>query len=212
MKGAALRVRLASLRPPAPADSARERALHRATLALGSTREEPAPAPSARRPALHFLGAAAALAVAFALGLRLRPASHSAPAPLAHVDGSDAVADSLRLLAQIQQLFPDRLNAVIDRDGALQLDLAPSAAALVGDQPILVEFTHAGHSVRILGFSGRSVEVELDGRLVRFAPLLTGGGSVLLAGENFAWNPGLPPPDALADWNIDARPLASPTL
>jgi hypothetical protein len=215
-----MRSRLSVLRPPAPSEAARDRALHRATLALAAAaRVGPAPAVSAPRRNLSLLiASAAALALAFALGLGSarftnKPASESAPPPLAHLSPPAPAADALRLLAEVQQLFPHRLNAVIDRDGALQLDLAPADAALAADQPLLVEFTHAGHSVRVLGFSGRAVEVLLDGHPVRLTPLLTGRGSVLLAGDDFAWSPGLPSPAALAGWQIEARPLAqSPAL
>lgn len=214
-----LRSRLSALRPPAPSEAARDRALHRATIALAAaTRHGPAPAVSAPRRNLSLLvAAAAALALAFALGLgsvRFARENSPAPTPLAHsTPSATKAADALRLLAEVQQLFPHRLNAVIDRDGALQLDLAPADAALAADQPLLVEFTHAGHSVRLLGFSGRSAEVLLDGRPVRLTPLLTGRGSVLLTGDDFAWSPGLPSPAALAGWQIEALPLSnSPAL
>lgn len=215
MPDADLRARLSALRPPAATEAARDRALHRATLALAaSSRHGPLPSPSAPRRHLSLLvAAAAALALAFALGLgsaRFSRENHpSTPPPLAR---STPAADALRLLAEVQQLFPHRLNAVIDRDGVLQLDLAPGDAALAADQPLLVEFTHAGHSLRLLGFSGRSVEVMLDGRPVRLTPLLTGHGSVLLSGDDFAWSPGHPTPPSLAGWQIHARPLGAPVL
>jgi hypothetical protein len=212
-----LRSRLAALRPPGQTESTRARALHRASCAL-AVATRPAPAPRRLFPLL--LGAAIATAAAFALGLWIaRPAAPPASPRLASQDPASSnaataptAADSLQLLAQVHQLFPGRLNAVIERDGSLQLDLSPAAAALVADQPLLVEFTHGGHTVRVLGFSGRSVELELDGRPLRFSPLLTGEGSILITGEDFAWTPGLPPPLAFSGWQVNARPLAAPVL
>lgn len=222
-----LRSRLAALRPPGQTESTRARALHRASCAL-AVATRPAPAPRRLFPLL--LGGAIATAVAFALGLWIaRPAAPPASSRLAGQDpasfnassnaataptasATPTAADSLQLLAQVHQLFPGRLNAVIERDGSLQLDLSPAAAALVADQPLLIEFTHGGHTVRVLGFSGRSVELELDGRPLRFSPLLTGEGSILITGEDFAWTPGLPPPAAFTGWQVNARPLAAPVL
>lgn len=216
-----LRKRLAALRPPASSEAARSRALFRANLALdAATRSTPASEPAAaqtsRSPLASFrfaagllLGSAAALALGLWLLRPAPPASLAAdPAPAAnHTDATRAA--SLRLLAEVQQVFPGRLNAVIDRDGALQIDLADNSSALASDQAIVVELARAGRVVRVLGFSGRAIDVELDGRSVRFAPLLTGGGEVLIDGETFAWSStqSTPAPSALDGWSIAARAL-----
>ena len=214
-----LRERLAVLRPPASTDAARSRALFRANLALdASTRATPAsahaaaqtsrsPLASLRLASGLLLGSVAALALGFWL---LRPATPanlaSDPAPAS----SDAArAASLRLLAEVQSLFPGRLNAVVDRDGALQIDLADNSSALASDQAIVVELARAGKVVRILGYSGRAIDLEIGGRALRFAPLLTGGGEVLLAGENFAWSStqSTPPPPPRPGRTIAPRAL-----
>lgn len=202
-----LRENLAALRAPAPSPQARERALHRATLALdAASSAKPASAPARYAASLRLLLATLGGAVAcLALGFWLAPSPSSpadAPAPLAA-----RRADALRLLAEVRAVFPDRLDAVIDRDGALHLALSDHASGLASDQPVLVELARAGRVVRVLGFSGRAVEMDLDGRRVSFAPLLTGEGGVLLAGSDFAWTDRQPAPAALAGWSIAALPL-----
>lgn len=207
-----LRARLDALRPPASSAPAQNRALHRAILALDASgrdhaatpppRSAPRPAAPAPRFALPaLLGALAVLTLGFWL---LRPAPPGDTPPANAPDDRQA---ALRMLAEVQATFPGRLNAVIERDGTLQIDLTDNADHPPSDQAIVVELTRAGQVVRILGYSGRALDVEIGGRPVRFAPLITGGGEVLLEGDSFAWNPGLPVPSPLAGWSIEARPL-----
>lgn len=207
-----LRARLQALRPPGASGTTQSRALHRATLALhsgGIDQITAPPAPLASRsggaPFLlitrALLGALAILALGFWC-LRPTPPIES---PLAKAPDDRQAA--LRLLAEVQATFPGRLNAVIERDGTLLIDLTDNADHPPSDQAIVIELTRAGQVVRILGYSGRALDVEIGGRPVRFAPLLTGEDEVLLEGDSFAWSPTLPVPPPLAGWNIDARPL-----
>lgn len=201
-----LRENLAALRAPASSPQARERALHRATLALDSASSaKPASAPARSAASLrHILAALGGAVATLALGFWL-----ARPAPTANTPASlaDRRTEALRLLAEVRAVFPDRLDAVIDRDGALHLALSDHASRLASDQAVLIELARAGRVVRVLGFSGRAVEMDLDGRRVSFSPLLTGEGGVLLAGSDFAWTDRQPAPAALAGWSIAALPL-----
>lgn len=214
MTDADLRSRLADLRPPAPTAPAASRALFRAQLAHAhATRATPdstaenlplAPASRLRRflPSLSLL-APAALAI-----LLLLPIFRAAPAPRA----KNAAAADLAVLAQLQQLFPGQLDAIIDRDGTLQLELSdkPAQVAPPADQALLLELTRGARRLRVLAYSGRPVRLRLDHHELRFSPLLTGSGQVMLAGDDFAWSPSADtPPRALAGWQIHAHPLGA---
>lgn len=211
MPDADLQKTLSALHPPAASETARARALHRASLALAAARGAPASDVSTamiqRRfrfalPAFVCLAAVAAVLLGF--GLRTSPRADVAP---------DFAAESRRMLSELDQLFPGQLNAVIEREGVLQLDLASeTSAAPMGvfeDQVILVELTRDGRRLRILASSGRTVRLELDGVSLRLDPLLTSTGDVLLAGDDFVWSSARPA-DSLAGWQIAARPLALP--
>lgn len=204
---------LAALRPPAPDEAARARALFRATLAhsaaahagRAAASESAAAALPAPRPRP---GAGRRFSLAFALPalalVLLAPLFRPASAPRAAADSAPAAAE---LLAQLEQLFPGQLNAVVDRDGVLQLDLATHASpASPADQALLVELIRDDRRLRILAYSGRPVRLRLDGADLGFDPLLTSDGGVVLSGNDFAWSSSAP--RLLAGWHVAARPLA----
>lgn len=201
-----LRRTLAALRPPAPDPAARDRALHRATLALDSA---PVAERRSRFASLSTLLAFPTLAtIAAALLLAplalIRPDSPTgSPSPAVATTASAAA-----LLAELETLFPGQLDAVIDQDGTLQLDLADQASATSpADQALLVELVRAdGHRLRVLSYSGRSVDIELDGLAHRFEALLGGTGDIILAGPDFVWTASAPRP--LAGWSVNAHALA----
>lgn len=212
---------LSALRPPLASEAARERALHRATLAFAAARHtppdsapEPVPRHRARLVPAGFLATVAAAVLLLGAGFWMTPPSRIV------ASGPDSAADSAAqsrdLLAELNTLFPGQLNAVIDRDGVLQLDLAATShtSPAVADQAILVELLRDGRILRILAYSGRTVRLELDGVSLRLDPLLTSAGDVLLAGDDFVWSSARPAvaidADSLAGWQIAARPLALP--
>ncbi len=200
-----LRATLSALRPPAPSETARARALHRATLALA------APAAVAERRSRFVPSSALPIFATLASCLLLALGIWSTPPSVA--PSAIASADSSRqLLAELHALFPGQLNAVIDRDGTLKLDLAASSSLppAAEDQAVVVELNRAGFRLRILAYSGRPVHLELDGVPFRLDPLLTSDGDVLLAGDTFVWSSAEPAADALDGWHIAARPLGLP--
>jgi hypothetical protein len=205
-----LHAALVALRSPAPDDAARARALHRASLALQAS--APAALQSARGSAgapwfVRLFRPASVLALAVVLlGLffAVRP-----PAVLRLPVSGGGLGE---VLAQLEQLFPGQLNAVIDRDGVLQLDLSENTGAVSAtppDQGLLVELARGGRRLRVLAYSGRSVRLELAGTELRFDPLLTSDGHVVLCGEDFVWSSAEPSSaGSLAGWHVEARALA----
>jgi len=200
---------LSALRAPAPSDAAKERAHYHATVALQAAWAQgggdPRGAAAGERRGFWrgiFTGLTlSACVVALAIGLFFERAK-----PGAGVAAED-------LLAQLQQLFPGQLNAVIERNGALQLELVAAGAEpaggarLPGDQAILVELTRGSQRLRVFSYSGHSVRLELDGVEKQFDTLLTGEGGIVLAGADFAWDSTAP--RRWAGWKITARALGS---
>lgn len=185
---------LGSVTPPAIDAAARERALHRSTVALSQPGAGPAPErDSYRRWMAGFASAAgAALVVTVLLAVR-----HAPPE-----GGAD-----LRTLAQVEAVFPGQLNAVIERDGEVQLDLAGQVSPGATDQPVIVQLESGGHRLRVLSYSGRSITLELKGARFTFEALVTSDGGVVLSGDDFVWSS--TQPKSLAGYRIQARPLTA---
>lgn len=193
-----LKTLLASVTPPAPDEAARGRALHRATLALSQgdslITETGAAVRPDRRVAYGWLAACGvALIAALVMVSPFRVATEA-----------DAGAD-LTTLAQVEELFPGRLNALIERDGDMRLDLAGQVMPGATNQPVLVQLERGGHRLRVLSYSGRSVTLELKGERFTFEALVTGDGGVVLSGDGFAWSTEHPKPHA--GYKIQARRL-----
>lgn len=91
-----------------------------------------------------------------------------------------------RTLQELEALFPGQVNAVIERDGQVDVELAEAHAGGTG-QPIVVEFVQGSRVLRVLSYSGRQVCVDLGGAKACFEPLVTAEGSVILSGEDFLW-------------------------
>ena len=165
-----LKRRLAQFKVPEPDEQARERALQRALIAL---KNAPAAAPQPSlwcwlTPALGCV--AVALLVVWWGG---RPAG-------------DNVLAWQRTLREVEMLFPGQINAVIERNGAVDLELSEGASGGTS-QPVVVEFVRGRSVLHVLSYSGRKVCVELDGDTACFEPLITAEGRVILAGEDFLW-------------------------
>lgn len=190
-----LKSNLRTLPTPVPSGSARERAWHRTQLAFASSRSHPDTEKNEPRSFLRWaLPVGTVLAIlAAGLWLSVRPTPEN------------SVAWN-RTLQEMEALFPNRLNAIIERDGAFDLELSDDPTGAPG-QPVVVEFRRGESSFRVLGFSGRSVCVDLGGTTACFEPLVTGEGVVILSGDNFLWSPDHPAePDG---FTVRARPLPS---
>ena len=193
-----LKKQLSSVTVPVVNEAARERALHRATVALAQPADT-ASADEGRPMWRASYGWVAAFAVMLVAGLvMIRPSQ-----PAAVVNGG---AD-LRTLAQVEGLFPGQLNAVIESDGGVRLDLAEASSPGATDQPVLVQLEGGGHRLRVLSYSGRSVTIELKGTRFTFEALVTSDGGVVLVGDDFAWSSAQP--KSLAGYKIQAHSLTA---
>ena len=185
---------LEKLRVPAGDDTAAARARHRAMTAFENraTFAERKPAP------WRWLAAGAAAALALLAALRLH---HDAvpPARTASTDLADA-----KLLAEMEGLFPGQLDEVITSGGEVSIRLAPERGA-VASQRLAITLRRGANTVRVLGYSGRKVCLDLDGKPECFEPLLNADGQVILAGENFVWS--AENPSALDGYRVAAKAL-----
>ena len=92
------------------------------------------------------------------------------------------------LLAEFNELFNGRLQAVISAGGQTQIVLAEAGASAPRGQPVLIRFTDKGKDVQVMSFSGQTVQMQLDGRDLVFDTLVNGEGRVILAGEKVFWD------------------------
>lgn len=206
MNDSDLRKTLSSLTVP-PADAAtRERALHRSLVALAQPSAATAETPVRAFAVRPVWGVAlAACVVVLVAGLVAFRGAKPGVIPSADVAGDDALT-----LAQMQTLFPGQLNAVIERDGVAQLDLAGGPSSAANEQPLIVQLESGGQRLRVLSYSGRSITLELKGGRVTFEALVTGEGDVVLSGPDFVWSSARPA--SLAGYRISARPLVPAAL
>ena len=177
---------------PAPDDTARERARRRALIAFSQKGEAAAPEPPRGVISWTLAGTAVAALVFAAVFFRPHP-----PAP------QGAPGDAV-VLAQVEQLFPGQLDAVIERDGDVKVALA-SEERPASDQPLLVEFRRGESVVRVLSYSGRHVCVDLGGRHACFDAMIGEHGQVIVAGEEFVWT--AQDRASANGWQITAKPL-----
>jgi hypothetical protein len=188
-----LRQQLKGLPVPAPQEGAEERALHRARVAFEAGRlEQPAPASGSHLRWL-LLGAVGCLLItaAFVLG---------------RWSGTKEPTDEGRLLAEVQRLFPNQLQAIIHSRAGSDI-LTSSESSTFSQQPLLVELRENGYRLRIMSFSGQRISVTLHDRPITLEFLLTPDGKVLVAGDNFLWRSDRP---AVVDGlQIEARALTA---
>jgi len=178
---------LRSLEVPPPDAVRREHALQRAQAGLDVAAT--AGTPSHRSP-LRLVGWAAVPIAAVLAWLMLVPTSltQQLHAPRTRPGFSTAeVDDSRYILREVRLLFPDRLRAVVvDADGMnIELHDEPTT---ISDQPILVELSvPEAEPVRLISYSGQTVNATIAGRRMRLDLLLTGGDDVLVLGNDFIW-------------------------
>jgi hypothetical protein len=202
MTDADLKKQLSALPAVSAADPAlRERALHRSLIALAQPREaEEVGATRSSTGSPTWRVVLAALVVVFVAGALVFRSGHFR----ATENETNAHAD-LQTLAQVQELFPDRLNAVIERDGALELDLSNRPQSGATEQPLIVQLVRGDQRLRVLSYSGRSITLELKGVKFTFEALVTSDGGIVLSGNDFVWNSKQPGP--LAGYRVIAQPL-----
>ncbi len=180
--------------PPPAGPAARGRAHHRALIALAQPGVAAASPSRRRRPALVASGLAAILAILFFIAVQ--------PTRSHHPD----VAAQRDLLLEIERSFPSHLQAVIERDGAIELVLAEQPTPPT-DQRLLVEISTPRDRIRILSYSGRTVCVTVAGRPLCFELLLADNDDVIVSSDHFIWTPDHPA--TLAGTTLRAERLAS---
>jgi hypothetical protein len=174
---------------PTADPAARERTLHRALIAFRHPAGESLPAAPTGLRLWLALPALALLLLGVFFGVHLGQRGHY-----------DAAAALAQALQEIETLFPRQVNAIVENQGEIQIDLA-STADTHTEQPVYVELRRGPHSVRIISYSGRSVTVSLGEEAVTIEPLITGNGKVILVGDDFVW------PGAETSFQAEVRPL-----
>lgn len=181
---------LRSVTAPPVDPAAQEKAWYRAVLAFRSRPAEPAPGRAWGR-LVRLAGFAFAAVVL--LG-----------AAVSHWNASARFPD-LRLLTEVEALFPGQLNGVIASGGQIHLDVAAQAAPFPASQPLAVTLRRGRHEIKVLGYSGRKVCVNLDGHPRNFEPLATTDGQVIVEGDDFLWSKARPV--RVAGYRLEAHSL-----
>ena len=166
MKDDDLRRHLHKLRVPEGSETARARARHRALIAFrqgGSMRAEE---PAWKGFVWRWRGV---IALAFVMGLL--PVFF-----FKHRNTSENLANDRQILQQMEKLFPNQVDAVVDRNGKVALSIAQSP--VVGsDQPVVVVFKRGHESIRVLSYSGHRVCLMLGKKQNCFEILATPTGN-----------------------------------
>jgi len=160
---------------PAPDESVRERAWYRAKMALANRgSEEPA---KDGQSLWKRIWQPAPLMAGLVLGCLLMWM-----APWRGTAG-DSESDR-KLLVQLREVFSGQLQAaVIYPDRKMDLVVNPDAAPSAS-QPLVLEVSGGGRSVKILTFSGSRLQVDEFPALGDVEVLSTEDGGVLLLGKN----------------------------
>jgi len=161
---------------PAPAEGAKAKALERALVALRNAGAAPEPR---GRAGFRWMWAMGMAVAAWAVVLIF----HAVPP----VETTNDTA----VLDQVAKLFPDRLEAVVERRGLVDVVLAPSDVS-PSDQPIVLVLSKGREVIKVLSYSGRRVCLRLSGREACVEVLAEGNGNVIVAGKDFIWSKGSP--------------------
>lgn len=178
MNSKLLKERLKRLDVPMPDTTVRERTLHRSLIAFRHAwKTEEVHERTGNLPVFWRWAAAVSVIGTASMALWLGGQS---------VFPKDALAKWGKTIRQMEILFPGQLNAVIEHDGDVELDLT-AEPAMPSEQPVMVEISRGAHVLRVLSYSGRRVRVNLDGKNTCFEALVTGDGNVILTGDDFLW-------------------------
>ncbi len=184
--------RLRRLAVPTPDPVARERALHRAQIALGqSPAAASQPIPYNWRKFAAWAGTGGlVIAIAILIGIGLAAQRQA-----------EETAVLCTLMRQVQATFQDQIAAVVIEKGIPHVVLSANTTAPSSDErPVLISVIQSGEKnpTQILTFSGRSIDLEMEGKTTRVQVLQTSSGGLVLAGDHFVWdsrnprNPGFP--------------------
>lgn len=184
---------LKSAAPPVVPAELWEEMPRRVTAGIRAQANREMPPASETRPwwtswAWGFSGAAACLAIVFALGNW--PAAES----------PNGLLQNAKLLREVLTLFPNQVQAIIQDEEGLRLSLAdrPDVPA---STPLWIQVCDGKHCRAFVTFSGQMVEFAGQ----RIEVLADAQGKVMLVGDHFFWSSvETAAPDHL---RIDAREL-----
>jgi hypothetical protein len=163
--------------PPPPASArAKARARHRALIAFAQANR--VHLEQSDRPDNRFQRTATWLALAAGSFVFILLAT------VALIPSKRPALQEIELLGQTRKLFGPALTALIEKDSRIEV-ITDETPAISADQPVLIEIEQGGERMRVLGFSGRSLEVRIRGKGIRLDPLVTGNGDVILVGDDF---------------------------
>ena len=100
---------------------------------------------------------------------------------------AEAVQRYEGLLREMLTVFPDQLEAIVVKNGEVNLQLA-EGPRLLQSQPVFVEIRSGQQITQIVGFSGDTVRTTLFGREVTMEVFVTGDEDVLLVSPELVWS------------------------
>lgn len=162
---------------PSSQESVRARAKHRALIAYQQRDTQHRDESATAHPRWGWY-----VAGSLALILGILPLVFSGQ----HRPGAENLANDREVLRQMEQLFPNQIDAVVQRNGKTDLTLADSPG-VGGAQPLVVVFQRGKESIRVLSYSGHRVCLDLGGKANCFDLLETPNGGVILEGADRAW-------------------------
>lgn len=180
-----------SLAIPPEDPVARERALQHALMALRNRASDEAPGDFFQHWLKVFVLPAMALVLMLAWAMWPGGAT------------DEATAD-LQVLNEVAELFPNTLDAVVEQDGRVDVQLTGNEVP-ASEQPLVVVLRKGREVLRVLSYSGREVCLNLSGRKVCVEVLTDDEGQVIIAGDNYLWSE--QNPYLLNGYHVEARSL-----
>ncbi len=177
MKREEIESHLWHLEIPEPDAELKAKALHRATLALGTDSFGSDPLPgTVRHPWLT--PALTALVILLGVYILVQP-SQPDKKSLSHYS---------EVLEEIDLLFPGRISSLIWKNGELAVEISEPT----GDSghPIEILLTKGDEHIQVISYSGQKVCLDMKGRKACFEVLYSGSeNEVFLVGREFIWTP-----------------------
>lgn len=92
------------------------------------------------------------------------------------------------ILAQFNEIFGERLQAIISVNDKTQIVLGDKAVSR--GQPIVIHMQDGEKNIKIVSFSGQNLQISVGDKLVNFDALVDSHGKVLLVGDDLFWESG----------------------
>jgi hypothetical protein len=174
MNDEALRRELRGWPAPSPSVTARGRALHRALITLN------------QGPSVKMDKERSSVVWQFSYAVTILVVLASLLAWRHSLSGNENLAADREMIRQMEKLFPGQVDAIVEKDG--KIDLAIAQTPEVGpDQPLLLVFRNGKETIRVLSYSGHQLWLSLGRQRDCFEVLATPTGGVILENEKQAW-------------------------